>query len=103
MSNNVNVDLEGNDIITLEEVLHTMDGESVDINICGSLGRLETIENFSCWRDGLEQQKLILSDENTEDYWFLDIKDIKEWSFNSIIDGVDIILNGGLEIELYKN
>jgi hypothetical protein len=97
------VNLQGNDINILEEALHTLDGSSVDMNICGCLSRLESIDKFGCWRDGEDNSILILSDENSENYWFLEVDDIKEWAVDSIIDGIDIVLNSGIEVEIYKN
>jgi hypothetical protein len=74
----------------------------MDVNIIGCIGRLDTINNFDYWLDGADNNILVLEDSDTEEKWYIQTKNITEWSVD-VIDGVDIILDNGIEFEIYES
>jgi hypothetical protein len=94
------IDLKGNDTATLEEVLNSLRCKRVDINTDGDLSRLDSIACFN-WFYSRNKRLLVLSDDVTENYWFIKTDRIREWSYD-IIDGVEFLLKDGTEIQLYE-
>jgi hypothetical protein len=89
-----------NDITGLEAYLEEFQGYSVSIEQCGCVSQLKWWNVFQLWK---EYEKLIFSSEDEENYWFVDIKCIVSWAIDFINDAIDIILNNGMVLVIYKN